>query len=125
MAQDKIKINGITIRQPDEGLGYDFETTYDESAQRAQNGKLKASRLFTVEALSYTASNLTLDEMKTILQQVAKGSSFTLHYFSPYYGAWRDGKFYVGRGNLSIGRLIEGGEVYESLSIQMTGVNPI
>lgn len=125
MAQDKIKINGIEIKQPDEGLGYDFETTYDESARRAQSGNLKASRLYTVEAISYTASNLSLEEMKTILQQVAKGGAFTLHYFSPYYSAWRDGKFYVGRGNLSIGRLTEGGERYESLSIQMTGVNPI
>lgn len=125
MAQEYIKINGVQIRQPDEGLGYDFETTYGEDAKRTQSGVLKASAMFTVEALSYQASNLTPGEMKTILQFIAHGTNFTLHYYSPYYGTWRDGTFYVGRGNLSIGRLNESEERYESLSFQMTGVKPV
>lgn len=125
MAQDYIKINNTKIRQPDEGLGYDFETTYTEDTTRVQSGVLHLSPMFTVEAFSYTASYLTVDEMRTILQKVAKGRRFTLHYFSPYYGTWRDDLFYVGKGSLSIGRLNEATERFDSLSFNMVGVNPI
>lgn len=123
--QDKIKLNGIDIRQPDEGLGYDFETTYSQDSARVQSGEGHFTALFTVESFSYMASNLSKDEMKTILQIVAKGGNFTLHYFSPYYGEWRDGVFYVGKGSLEIGRLIEAEEVFDSLSFNMIGVNPL
>ena len=123
--QDYIKMNGITILQPDEGLGYDFETTYTEDSTRVQSGTLHASAMFTVESFSYEATWVSVADMKTILQIVAKGKPFTLHYFSPYYGAWRDGRFYVGKGSLVIGRLNAAEERYDSLSFNMIGVNPI
>lgn len=123
--QDYIKMNGITIRQPDEGLGFNFETTYTEDSTRVQSGEGHFTPMFTAESFSYAASWLTVEEMKTILQIVAKGGNFTLHYFSPYYGAWRDAPFYVGQGSLSIGRLNEAKEQFDSLSFNMIGVNPI
>lgn len=125
MAQEYVKINGKKIKQPDAGLGYDFETTYTEDSTRVKSGTGHFTSLFTVESLSYEASLLTVSEMKEILQEVAKGNSFPLHYFSPYYGTWRDDEFYVGKGSLSIGALNEGGELYDSLSFNMIGVNPI
>ena len=125
MAQNYIKINNTVIRQPDEGLGFDFETTYTEDSTRVQSGVLHSTPMFTVESLSYSASTLTVAEAKTILQFVAKGNTFTLHYFSPYYGAWRDDKFYVGKGSLEIGRLNESGERIDGLSFNLIGVNPI
>lgn len=125
MAQNKITINGIEIKQPDSGLGYDFETTYTEDSTRVQSGKLHITPLFTVEAFSFSASWLTVSEMRTILQQVAKGKPFVLHYFSPYYGVWRTDTFYVGKGSLSVGRLVEDKEKFDKLSFNMIGVNPI
>ena len=125
MAQERIKINGIVIRQPDEDMGYDFETTYTEDSGRVQSGVMHSSPLFTVESLSYEASDMTVEEMRTILRQIANGGSFTLHYWSPYYGAWRDDKFYVGKGSLNIGTLKASEERYTKLSFNMVGVNPI
>lgn len=125
MAQNYITINGVKIKQPDEGLGYSFETTYTSDSTRVQSGAMHATPMFTVESFSYAASYLTIAEMQTILQKVAKGGNFTLHYFSPYYGQWRDDTFYVGKGSLEIGRLTEGGEYFDSLSFNMVGVNPI
>lgn len=125
MAQNYITINGVKIKQPDEGLGYSFETTYTSDSTRVQSGAMHATPMFTVESFSYAASNLSKTEMQTILQKVAKGGSFTLHYFSPYYGQWRDDTFYVGKGSLEIGRLNEDGEIFDSLSFNMVGVNPI
>lgn len=125
MAQNYITINGVKIKQPDEGLGYSFETTYTSDSTRVQSGAMHATPMFTVESFSYAASYLTIAEMQTILQKVAKGGNFTLHYFSPYYGQWRDDTFYVGKGSLEIGRLTDGGEYFDSLSFNMVGVNPI
>ena len=125
MAQNYIKIDDVYIKQPNTGLGYSFETTYSEDTTRTQDGILHASPLFTVESFSYKATHVTVEEMSVILQKIANGRYFTLHYFSPYWGMWRDDLFYVGKGSLSIGRLNEDGEYYDELSFNMIGVNPI
>lgn len=123
--QNYITIDGEIIKQPETGLGYDFETTYSKDSTRTQDGIAHFTPLFTVEKFSYSAKLLTKDEMKTILQLVAGGRYFTLHYFSPYFGVWRDDTFYVGKGSLSIGRLNENAEYFEELSFSMIGVNPV
>lgn len=125
MAQDKVKINDIEIKQPDQGLGYEFETTYTEDSVRVQSGVLHLTPMFTVESFSYEASNLTAAEMSKILQLVSTGKRFKLHYRSPYYGKWRDDYFYVGKGSVNIGSWKEDKERYENLSFNMIGVNPI
>lgn len=123
--QEYLTLNGIRIKQPDEGLGYEFESTYTEDSTRAMNGTLYFTSLFTVESFTYNASWLTKEEMSQILQIVAPGKQYTLHYLSPYYGVWRDGLFYTGKGSLVIGRWNEEEERYEGLSFNMIGVNPI
>lgn len=125
MAQDKITINGTAIYQPDNDLEYNLETTYTSDTTRTQDGIMHDTPLFTVEQLNYTATGIPVADAATILRIVAKGKHFTLHYFSPYYGAWRDGTFYVGKGSLNIGSLESGNEALSSLSFNMTGVNPI
>ena len=125
MAQEYIKIDNTVIKQPDEGLKFSFETTYSEDTQRNMSGKLLLTPMFTVEAYEYEASYPTVAEVKTLLQKIATGKSFSLRYFSPYYGAWRTDSFYVGKGSLVIGRLNEAQEEYDSISFSMIGVNPI
>lgn len=125
MAQEYITMNGIKIFQPDEGLEYNFTTTYSENSKRTQKGAGHFTPLFTVEQFGYTATDVPLDEATKIMKIVAKGKPFTLHYFSLYYGKWVDNKFYVGKGNLDFKRLtIKNGKV-NKLSFNMTGVNPI
>lgn len=123
--QDKIRINDIEIFQPDEGLKSSFETTYSEDSTRLQTGEANFVPLFTVEQFSYSASDIPVAESSVILQQIIKGEAFKLHYFSPYYGKWRDGMFRVGQGQFTIGTVEEGGEKLTSLSFNMTGEKPI
>ena len=123
--QDSIKMNGIEIYQPDEGLGYSFESTYTEDSTRLQTGVLNAVPMFTVEQFSYQATDVPMDKATEILQIIAKGYPFTLHYFSVYYGVWRDGTFRVGKGSLAIGSLEENNTKLSSLSFNMTGDEPI
>ena len=123
--QDKIRINDIEIFQPDEGLKSSFETTYSEDSTRLQTGEANFVPLFTVEQFSYSASDIPVADASVILQQIIKGEAFKLHYFSPYYGKWRDGMFRVGQGQFTIGTVIENGERLSSLSFNMTGEKPI
>lgn len=123
--QDTIKINGIQIYQPDEGLQSSFETTYTSDSGRVQSGVMHATPLFTVEQFSYSATDVPIDDVKVILQQIIKGNPFTLHYYSPFYGRWRDDIFRVGKGQYSIGSLKSDEEKIETLSFNMTGDNPI
>lgn len=123
--QDRIRINGLDIFQPDEGLQASFETTYTEDSARLQNGQANFVPMFTVEQFSYNATDIPIAEASKIIRQVIKGDKFTLHYFSPYYGVWRDGIFRVGKGEFLIGSLEEGGEKLSSLSFNMTGDDPL
>lgn len=124
--QDLIRINGVDIFQPDEGLNYAFETTYTEDSTRLQSGDANFVPMFTAEQLSYVATDVPMEEATKILQMIAKGEAFTLHYFSVYYGGWRDGMFRVGKSNtISIGSLEENNEKLSSLSFNMTGDKPL
>ena len=129
MAQDYIMIqddNDVWQRifTPDEGLEFSFETTYTEDSTRTQDGGGHFSPMFTVESFGYSASWVPAAEVHKILQLVI-GRQFPLHYYSPYFGAWRDDMFYVGKGSMKIGRLNEDEEIFESLSFNMVGLNPI
>lgn len=123
--QEKIKINGIEIYQPDKDLASSFETTFSSDSGRVQSGVMHATPLFTVEQFSYSASDIPISKASEILQMIVHGRPFALHYFSPYYGTWRDARFRVGKGSLSIGSLKEDEEKLTSLSFNMTGDNPI
>lgn len=126
LVKDRYKINNVVIWQPDKDLAFSFATTYTESSQRSQYGVGYFTPLFTVEQYGYKATNIPVSEAAKILQMIAKGYKFTLHYFSPYYGVWRDGQFYVGQSqNVSIGELSEDEQTLSTLEFNMTGVNPL
>lgn len=125
MAQQKIKMNDIEIHQPDEGLKFSTETKYSQDSGRVQNGDAHITPLFTVEQYGYTATNVPQKKATEIIQIICTGKPFKLHYFSMYYGEWRDAMFYVGKGDFDISSLKEGEECVKTLSFNMTGVKPI
>lgn len=124
MQDEVIMIDGIVIHQPDKDLQHSFVTTYSEDSVRVQSGVGHFTPLFTAEQESYTATNIPAEKVSEILQLVIQ-RNFTLHYFSPYYGCWRDDTFYVGKGDCKIGTLKENEEKFSSLSFNMTGINPV
>lgn len=125
MSQQKIDINDVDIYQPDSGLAYNFESTYTSDSTRTQDGVGHFTPMFTVEQLGYSATGIPVAEATKIIKQIIKGKPFKLHYYSLYYGGWRDDRFYVGKGECEIGTLEDGGETLSSLSFNMTGINPI
>lgn len=126
MAQERIKMNGIEIWQPDEQMSYNFETKFSEDSVRVQSGEDRFTPLFTVEQYGYKATNIPQPEATKILQIIALGKTFTLHHFSLYHGCWRDDVFRVGKsGNLQIGSLSKDNEYLSELSFNMTGKSPL
>ena len=126
MKQEKILFNEIEIKQPDSGsLGVAFDTTYTDDSGRPTSGVALVTPLFTVEAYSYKATDLTLQEMSQILQIVAIGIKFKCRYLSAYYGKWRTDEFYVGKGTLTVGSWETSKERYDELSFNLIGVNPL
>ena len=125
MAQQRIMMNNIVIHQPDEGLKFNTETKYSQDSGRVQNGDAHITPLFTVEQYGYTATNVPQKKATEIIQIVCTGKPFKLHYFSMYYGEWRDAMFFVGKGDFDISSLKEGEECVETLSFNMTGMKPI
>lgn len=131
MAQNYIQmsadgINWTTIRQPDSGLSYNFETTYTADSTRTTSGDLPAKSMFTIEQYGYSASRVSASEMSTILGFIVRGRPFYLRHFSPVSGNWVSNRqFYVGKGELNIGSLSENCEYFEELSFNMTSCKPI
>lgn len=131
MAQDTIKMGTtsgslVEIWQPEEGLKYSFVTTYEKSRDVAITGSIYGEPLFTRYQLGYSAKCVPVQAARTILQMIAKGRNFYLHYWSPYHGAWRTDLFSCGQSqDITIGTLEEGFEYYETLSFNMTGVDAL
>lgn len=122
---ERIKMNDIEIKQPLTGLGYGFTKKYSADSTHTQNGKKYTTTVGVYEQFSYTAVNLTSEEVSTILHQIVDGEVFVLHYRSPYYNTWRDAEFNVDSADIVIGSWVEDEEIYDTLSFTMTGVAPI
>jgi len=122
--QERYKIDGQDIWQPDADIEYALATTSTADSTRTQDGVMHDSPMFTVERCSYTATGIPVAEASKILKLIV-GRHFTLHYFSVYNGRWQDGEFYFAETTPKIGTLIEGGEKLSELSFNMIGVKPI
>lgn len=131
MAQDYIKINGKKIFQPDGGSSAAYETTYTQGSTRSQSGSGKFTPMFTIERFPYTATDIPAKDVAEIMQMIVysksnKKTKFQLHYFSPYYGKWRDDTFYVGQASdIKFGTLKDGEEKFESFSFNAQRIDPL
>lgn len=121
----KIKINNVPIWDPDKDMQYNFATTYSEASQRTQYGKALPVPLFTVEQYEYKATNIPLVEANRIIRLIAKGKKFLLYHYSIYHMEWREDYFYVGKGQMNIGRISDDHSYLTELSFNMTGVDPL
>ena len=123
MAQQRISINGWSAKQPVD-FGWSYETTSTEDSGRAMSGTLYDTPMFTVEAFDVSYRDMTISEASALLQHIVKRPSrpyVTLHYFSPYYGNWRDGEFSVSQGSLKVKSLKQGEENIDEISFKLVG----
>lgn len=126
MAQDYIKINGVKIWQPDCEHSC---ITRNHVYARFNKGTVWKREIYTDvygRTFPYAATDIPMSEASKILQMVAKGKPFDLHYFSVYHNEWRTAKFYVGQvSDIKIQTLEKNKEKLSSFSFNAQGVNPI
>lgn len=124
MAQDRYKINGREIFQPDKDLSLAWETTYTDDSSRTQDGKGHFTPLFTVYQHGYSASHVPVAEATWIISVISTGAPFILHGWSPKYGEWRDINCYVGKSaDCTVGSLEDGKEYYTTFAFNATEVD--
>lgn len=121
---EKYKINNTEIYQPDEDLGWDFETTYTPDSNRTQDGTGHFTEMFTTESFQYQASHVPVAEW-TKMSKMIVGKKFDLYAWNPHFGKWRTHRCYVGKGTLNIGSLEEGNQKYSSISFNMIDIKPL
>lgn len=129
MATPYIKVNNIQIPQPkDEDLVYKMEVTDSQTTTRTMAGHFKGSPLFTVEAFDISFRNLNASECSTLLKNCIRTSTrptFSLYYFSPYYGSWRTGTFYCTAVDINVKSVVDNNEKLTDIQMSWVGVNPV
>lgn len=123
--QDYIKINGITIVQPDEdGYTANLSTTSTEDSDRDMSLVMHNTPIGTVESYSLKWTDIKASDMALILNQVLNKPSFSMHYFDILTASWRDGEFYATTFNSPCKTIEDGVEAWDELSFNVIGVNP-
>lgn len=125
--QEKILFDGVEVIQPD-SFDPNWETTYTEDSGRVMSGVAEIDPMFTVESFNVVWSYLKPEEVSKILKIIVPTQNkpnFQMRYFSWYFGEWRTGTFYVGKGTLKTKTLKSDYECFESLTCNIIGVNPI
>lgn len=123
MAQQKIKISGIEIAQPNE-YKPNLATTSTSDSDRDQTLVMHNTPIGTVESYSLKWSNIKADKVAQILSLVLNKPSFEVHYFDVISGTWKKGMFYASNFSSSAVTLEEGEEWYDDLSFNIVGINP-
>lgn len=126
MAQEYFKLNGIVVKQPSEdGYTVNFSTTSTENSGRNQYLRMQNTPIGTIDSYGLKWVDLTPAEFSQIMKQVVNKKEFTAHYFDGYEGKWMDRKFYATAFNAPCACLKEGEELWDELSFNMVGVDPI
>lgn len=122
--QDKYKINGIEIWQPDRDMTWNHETTYTPDSARTQDGKGHFTEMFTTESFSYQATSVPVAEVSKILRMII-GKKYDLYTYNPYFGKWMTVRCYTGQGSITIGSLEENHERISSISFNAVDINTL
>lgn len=123
--QDYIKINGITIVQPDEdGYSVELSTTSTEDSDRDMSLVMHNTPIATVVSYSLKWTDIKATDAAQILSQIINKPSFSFHYFDILTASWRDGEFYATTFNSPCKTIEDGVESWDELSFNVIGVNP-
>ena len=121
--QDKIKFNNVEIKQPDVYKA-SLSTTSTDDSVRDMAMQMHNTPIGTVVGYDLGWSDLTAEEMKSILSQVVNKSSVNVHYFDVLTGTWKDDLFYATTFNAPALSLEDGVEIWDELTFKIVGVNP-
>lgn len=126
MAQEQLKFNGIEIPWPDkDGYTVQISTTSTSDSDRTQDLVMHNTPIGSVGSYGLKWTDLTKEEVATILCQVLDRPSFSAHYFDIKTATWKDADFYATTFSITPIDLTDQHERIEELSFNIIGIRPI
>ncbi len=118
------EFNGIAVKTPDT-FKPNFATTSTEDSDRTQDLVMHNTPMGTISSYSFEWRYIEPEEASKIINQIMNKNQYSLRYLSPNSGAWETDVFYTSNYNLGTLRTANGHFVWESLSFNAVGINPV
>lgn len=123
--QEQFKIDGITIKAPEEYLPV-FATTSTEDSNRTQDLIMHNTPMGTIAGYNLTWGSLSWEEIATILNVIMNKKKFSFHHKDPSVpGKWIDKDFYASNFNMAAQTLADREEKWTGLTINVRSILPI
>ena len=125
MAQNKYSFGGYTPDRQPIKVTPKFAVTSTEESGRVQTGQMLNTPMFTVASYQIEFGKMTGEDLGKLLAKIVGKSSFTFHHFDVFNNQWADAQFYAANIDCSNVYIKDGKETVDSLSFQVTGINPV
>ena len=126
MAQKHLKFDGYEAPDVDEdGYQVDEAVTSESNRSRTMKGYMKGGVLFTVDAYNLKWSNIPAKDVAEIKKRILGKREFQFYHFNAYTAQWEEAPFMANNVSGSFYSLIDGKEMADKLSFQVTGINPL
>lgn len=123
--QEQFKIDGVTIKAPDEYKPV-FATTSTDDSDRDQRLVMHNTPIGTIAGYDLKWGWLTWTEIAVILNAMLNKAQFTFHHKDPTIpGIWIDRTFYASNYTMAAQTLEDGDEMWDGLSINIRRTEPI
>lgn len=118
------EFNGIPVKTPN-SFKPSLATTSTEDSGRTQDLAMHNTPMGTPESYSFEWKNISPRDAAVIIQQIKNRSEYTLRYLSASRGNWRVDRFYTSNYTFGTLKLVNGIEVWESLSFNAVSIEPL
>lgn len=120
----QFEFNDIPVKTPDT-FQPSMATTSTEDSDRTQDLVMHNTPMGTVESYSFEWRYIEPAEAAKIVQQIKNKGQYKLRYLRADTGTWETGYFYTSNYSFGTLRVANGGFVWEKLSFNAVGINPV
>lgn len=124
MEERPFEFNGIAVKTPDT-FKPSLATTSTEDSDRTQDLVMHNTPMETIESYAFEWRCIDPEEAAKIIGQIKNKSQYSLRFLSPDSGTWETKEFYTSNYTFGTLKTANGIFVWESLSFNAVGVNPL
>lgn len=118
------EFNDIPVKAPDT-FQPSMATTSTDDSDRTQDLVMHNTPMGTVESYAFEWRYIEPEEAAKIVQQIKNKGQYKLRYMSADTGTWETGYFYTSNYSFGTLRVANGGFVWEKLSFNAVGIDPV
>lgn len=118
------EFNEIPVKTPDV-FRPNMATTSTEDSDRTQDLVMHNTPMGTVESYSFEWRYIEPVEAAKIVRQIKNKGQYKLRYLRADTGTWETGYFYTSNYSFGTLRVANGEFVWEKLSFNAVGINPV